>query len=57
LNNEFLRLCGVGLTGIAARDDMTEYDWKNLNKSANFGARTMAKELGLEYPKNVTTVN
>lgn len=56
LNNEFLRLCGVGATGIAKRDDMTEYEWKNLNKSANFGARTMAKELGLQYPKNVTTV-
>ncbi len=56
LNNEFLRLCGVGVTGIAKRDDMTEYDWKNLSKSANYGARIMAKELGLQYPKNVTTV-
>lgn len=56
LNNEFLRLCGVGATGIAKRDDMSEYDWKNLNKSANYGARTMAKELGLQYPKNVTVV-
>lgn len=56
LNNEFLRLCGVGVTGIAKRDDMTSYDWKNLNKSANYGARTMAKELGTPYPKNTTVV-
>lgn len=55
LNNEFLRLCGVSTTGTALRDDMTDYEWKNLNKSANYGARTMAKELGTEYPKNVTT--
>lgn len=56
LNNEFLRLCGVGVTGIIQRADLTEYDWKNLRYSAVNGARTMAKELGLQYPKNVTTV-
>lgn len=56
LNNEFLRLCGVGITGIAMRDDMTEYDWKDLRYSAVTAARTMAKELGLQHPKNVTTV-
>ena len=56
LNNEFLRLCGVGITGISKRDDMTEYDWKNLKYSAVTAARGMAKELGTEYPKNCTTV-
>lgn len=55
-NNEFLRLCGVGATGIAKRDDMTEYDWKNMKYSAVTAARTMSQELGLEWPKNVTTV-
>lgn len=55
-NNKFLRLCGVGATGIATRDDLTEYDIKKLRDSAVFAARSMAKELGTEYPKNVTTV-
>ena len=56
LNNEFLRLCGTGVTGIVQRDDMTEYDWKSLRYTAVTGARSMAKELGLQHPKNVTTV-
>jgi ribonucleoside-triphosphate reductase len=55
-NNEFLRLCGVGATGIAKRDDMTEYDWKNMKYSAVTAARGMSQELTLEWPKNVTTV-
>jgi|19_taG_2_1085344.scaffolds.fasta_scaffold00062_69 ribonucleoside-triphosphate reductase len=56
LNNEFLRLCGVGVTGIAQRDDIDEYEWKNLKYSAVHAARQMAQELDLEHPKNVTTV-
>jgi len=56
LNNEFLRLCGTGVTGIAQRDDMTEYEWKDLRYSAVTAARGMAHELGLQHPKNVTTV-
>ena len=56
LNNEFLRLCGVGVTGIVQRPDLTSYDWKNLKYSAVAAARNMAKELDLEFPKNVTTV-
>ncbi len=55
-NNEFLRLCGVGVTGIAQRDDMTAYDWRSLKYAIVCSARGMAKELGLEHPKNVTTV-
>ena len=56
LNNEFLRLCGVGVTGIVQRPDLTSYDWKNLKYSAVTAARNMAKDLDLEFPKNVTTV-
>lgn len=55
LNNEFLRLCGVSTTGTAMRDDISEYEWKSLNKVANQAACGMAKELGTQRPKNVTT--
>ena len=56
LNNEFLRLCGVGVTGIVQREDLSEFDWKSLKYSAVTAARMMAKELNLQHPKNVTTV-
>jgi ribonucleoside-triphosphate reductase len=56
LNNEFLRLCGVGVTGIVQREDLSEFDWKSLKYSAVSAARSMAKELNLQHPKNVTTV-
>ena len=56
LNNEFLRLCGVGLTGIARRDDLSYYDYGQLKNAAILGAYSMADELGLQRPKNVTTV-
>jgi ribonucleoside-triphosphate reductase len=56
LNNEFLRLCGVGLTGIARRDDLSYYDYGQLKNAAIQGAYSMADELGLQRPKNVTTV-
>ena len=55
-NNKFLRLCGVGATGISGRDDLTEYDISKLRDSAVYATRAMAKELGTEFPKNVTTV-
>lgn len=55
-NNKFLRLCGVGATGIAMRDDLSQYDITKLRDSAVFAARNMAKELGTEFPKAVTTV-
>lgn len=55
-NNEFLRLCGVGLTGIATRPDLTEYDYKAMERVATSSAYGMADELGLQRPKNVTTV-
>lgn len=56
LNNEFLRLCGVGLTGIARRDDLSEYDYEQMKLAAVSGAYSMADELGTQRPKNVTTV-
>jgi len=56
LNNEFLRLCGVGLTGIAKRPDLTAYDYKYLERRATSGAYSMADELNLPRPKNVTCV-
>lgn len=55
-NNEFLRLCGVGLTGIAGRPDLSPYDFKVLRNHAIVGSYGMADELGLPRPKNVTTI-
>lgn len=52
--NEYLRLCGVGLTGIACRPDLLHHDYLQIKNSAVHGAYTMADELGLERPKNVT---
>lgn len=54
--NDFLRLCGVGLTGIAGRPDLSQYDYKVLRNLATVGAYSMAEELGTPLPKNVTTV-
>jgi ribonucleoside-triphosphate reductase len=56
LNNEFLRLCGVGLTGIVRRPDLGAYDYTELQRTAVAGAYSMADELGTPRPKNVTTV-
>ena len=55
-NNEYLRLCGVGLTGIALRNDLSEYDYKRFKNIAVYGAYSMADMLGTQRPKNVTTV-
>lgn len=56
LNNQFLRLCGVGLTGIVRRPDLDAYDYASLQRTATAGAYAMATSLGLQMPKNVTTV-
>lgn len=56
LNNYFLRLCGVGVTGIARRPDLKAYDLQSLQRIAVAGAYGMAEQLGLPLPKNVTTV-
>lgn len=56
LNNEFLRLCGVGLTGIAKRPDLGPYEYSSLQRIAVFGAYEMADQLGTQRPKNVCTI-
>lgn len=56
LNNAFLRLCGVGLTGIATRPDLAGYDYQTLQRVATSAAYGMADELGLPRPKNITTI-
>jgi len=56
LNNEFLRLCGVGLTGIVKRDDLTDYDLEYLQRITTSAAYSMADALNLPRPKNITTV-
>lgn len=56
LNNDFLRLCGVGLTGICKRDDLTDYDLEHMQRIATAAAFGMADELKMPHPKNVTTV-
>ena len=56
LNNDFLRLCGVGLTGIVRRPDLKPYDYQELQRVATSGAYSMADELDLPRPKNVTTI-
>lgn len=56
LNNEFFRLCGIGLTGIAQRPDLSEYDLELMKREAISAAYSMADELGLQRPKNITLV-
>lgn len=55
-NNDFLRLCGVGLTGIVRRPDLRAYDYTELRRTAISAAYAMADELGTPRPKNITTV-
>lgn len=54
-NNEFLRLCGVSLTGLV-RANYTAYQYKCLRNAAITGAYAMAAELGTQRPKNITTI-
>ncbi len=56
LNNDFLHLCGVGLTGIRARPDLTSYDFKRMRNITVSAAYSMANELNSPLPKNVTCV-
>lgn len=56
LNNQFLHLCGVGLTGIARRRNLGAYDYKQMQRVTTSAAYRMADELDLPRPKNVTTV-
>lgn len=52
-NNQVLRLCGTGLTGLGSYK-MTPYDFKTLRNMSVHGAYSMADELGTEWPHNVT---
>lgn len=58
--NEFLRLCGVGATGLVKYLDNYEGNLveavSGLRKAAQFGATSMAEELGTPLPKLVTTI-
>jgi ribonucleoside-triphosphate reductase len=56
LNNDFLHLCGVGLTGIAGRPDLTAYDFKRMRNITVSAAYSMANELNAPLPKNVTCI-
>ena len=55
-NNDFLRLCGVGLTGIAQRPDLTGPTLNWMRQIATNAANGMADDLGTPRPKNVTTI-
>ena len=55
--NEFLRLTGVGLTGIVTWEHLDKPErFQMLREAAQMGAHEMADELGLPRSKAVTTV-
>ena len=55
--NEFLRLCGVGVTGVVSWQHWEDpAAWSDLREVAIGGANSMADELGLPRAKAVTTV-
>lgn len=56
LNNAFLHLCGVSITGVAARPELTAYDYKRMRNIAVSAAYSMANELNSPLPKNVTCI-
>jgi ribonucleoside-triphosphate reductase len=53
-NNQFLRLCGVSLTGIACCPYLTAHDLRQMRYSAITGAISMADDLAMPRPKNIT---
>ena len=53
--NDFLRLCGCGITGITQADPSSS-DLHNLHSAAHEGANGMADELGTPRSKAITTV-
>lgn len=55
--NDFLRLCGVGVTGVIGWEFCNDAEaWEELRKVATDGANSMADELGTPRPKLVTTI-
>jgi adenosylcobalamin-dependent ribonucleoside-triphosphate reductase len=55
-NNQYLHLCGVGITGISRCRNITPYDLRRLSNIATHAAYSIADELHTPRPKNVTTV-
>lgn len=55
-NNEYLRLCGVGLTGIVGWSEASPANFRLLRDVARASAEGMADELNLPRPKAVTTI-
>lgn len=56
-NNEFLRLCGVGVTGVAEWESAGDRAmWRQLKAHVRASSEGMAHELGLPAPKATTTV-
>lgn len=55
--NQFLRLCGVGVTGVVRWTLQNDPNaWRSLAKYATKGTREMAQELGMPLAKAVTTI-
>lgn len=55
--NDFLRLCGVGVTGVIGWEYANDPEaWEDLRDVAHSGAYGMADELGMPRPKLVTTI-
>lgn len=55
-NNDFLRLCGVGLTGVAQAPHIKGSELGFLRQIAHHGANSMADELNLPRPKLICTM-
>lgn len=56
LNSDHLRLCGVSLMGVVKRPDMGAYEYRTLRRHETSAAYSMAEELNLPYPKNISTI-
>lgn len=55
--NEYLRLCGAGVTGVVSWEHVNDAAaWKQLNLVAHNGAHGMALQLGMQPPAAVTTI-
>ena len=55
--NDFLRLCGVGVTGVIGWEYADDAEaWAELRVVAHTGANGMADELGMPRPQLITTV-
>lgn len=55
LNNDFLHLCGVGITGVRA-NPMSAYQYTRMRNITVSAAYSMANELNSPLPKNVTCI-